>query len=64
MMLPLGQVVPLQSGVSVIVVGEVDIIDDNRRLKRLVGRLPTPHFFKGHLVPYILFSINEVVNHE
>lgn len=64
MMLPLGEGISLLSGINVTVVGEVDILDDNRRMKKLVGRLQTPVFVKGQLVPYILFSINEVVRHE
>lgn len=64
MMLPLGEVVPLESGLIVTVVGEVDIVDNNRRMKKLVGRLQTPRMINGHLVPYILFSISEVVRYE
>lgn len=64
MQLPLGEVVPLQSGTIVTVVGEVDIVDNNRRSKKLVGRLQTPQYIRGQLVPYILFSMSEVVRYE
>ena len=61
MMLPLGKVVSLKTDVTVTVVGEVDIVDDNRRKKRLVGRLSSPKMIGKQLVVYILFSPNDVV---
>lgn len=63
MQLPLGVVVTLHTGIKLTVVGEVDIVDNGRKLKKLVGRLSTSRFIGEQLVSYILFSLNEV-NHE
>lgn len=62
MQLQLGSEVKLETGLSVTVVGEVDIIDNGRQMKKVVGRLSTPQFVKGSttLLCYHLFSISEV----
>jgi hypothetical protein len=58
----LDQQLNLKTGVTVTVVGEVDIVEDGRPSKLVVGRLPLPTFVPNTtaLARYYLFPVSEV----